>query len=109
MKCEMCTDNDKKGVAGKGSRSESCRGVEHGQTCTKDRTSAVAIRATLETAVQLGRGDEASQSEQARRNGQPYEMKGCATACCSMIPVCMEFMHVLLSTKLAKGSRCDEH
>jgi uncharacterized protein (UPF0261 family) len=30
---------------------------EHGQACTKDRIGAVAHRAALESAVQLGRGD----------------------------------------------------
>jgi hypothetical protein len=43
-------------VAGKGSRSEDCRGVEHGQTCTKDRNGAVAVMAALEFVVQLGPG-----------------------------------------------------
>jgi hypothetical protein len=32
--------------------------AEHGQTCTKNRTRAVALRAALESAVQLRRGDE---------------------------------------------------
>jgi hypothetical protein len=52
MECEMCTENDKEGGgAGKGSGSKRCRGAEHGQACTKDRTSAVALRAALESAV----------------------------------------------------------
>jgi hypothetical protein len=42
-----------KAVAVKG-----CRGAEHGQACTKDRTGDVALSAALESAVQLGRGDE---------------------------------------------------
>jgi hypothetical protein len=46
------------GVARRGSRSKCWRGAKHGQTCTKDRTGAVALRAALESAVQLGRGDE---------------------------------------------------
>jgi hypothetical protein len=48
MECEMCTENDK--------------------ACTKERTStgAVAPRAALESAVQLGRGDEGNrQAEMA--------------------------------------------
>jgi hypothetical protein len=32
--------------------------AEHGRACTKDRTGAVALRAALELAVQLGRGNE---------------------------------------------------
>jgi hypothetical protein len=43
--------------AGKGRGSKGCRGAKHGQACTKDRTGAVALRAALELAVQLGRGD----------------------------------------------------
>jgi hypothetical protein len=48
------------GGTGKGSGSKGCRGAEHayGQTCTKDCTGAVALRAALESDVQLGRGDE---------------------------------------------------
>jgi hypothetical protein len=45
-----------RGVAGKGSRSNGCGSVEYGQSITKDRASAVAVRAALESAVQLGRG-----------------------------------------------------
>jgi hypothetical protein len=44
--------------AGKGSGSKDCRGAEHGQACTKERTGAVAVRAALESAVQVVRGDE---------------------------------------------------
>jgi hypothetical protein len=36
----------------------SCRGAAHGQTSLKDRTGAVAVRAALELALQLGRCDE---------------------------------------------------
>jgi hypothetical protein len=50
--------------AGKGSRSEGCRGAEHGQTCTTDRTGAVAVRAALESAVQPGRRDEANRQSE---------------------------------------------
>jgi hypothetical protein len=32
--------------------------AEHGQTCTRDRTSDVPVRAALESFVQVGRGDE---------------------------------------------------
>jgi hypothetical protein len=56
----------RRGGAGKGSGSEDCRGAEHGQACTKDRTGAVALRTAIESAVQLGQGDEVNrQSEMA--------------------------------------------
>jgi hypothetical protein len=48
----------KREVAGKDSRSTGCRGAEHDQVCTKDHAGAVALRAALESAVQLGRGSE---------------------------------------------------
>jgi hypothetical protein len=37
----------RRGGAGKGSGSKGCRGAEHDQACTKERTGAVAIRAAL--------------------------------------------------------------
>jgi hypothetical protein len=53
-------------VAGKGSRSEGCRRADHGQTCAKNRTGAVAVRAALALAVTLGRGNEVNrQAEMA--------------------------------------------
>jgi hypothetical protein len=56
----------RRGGAGKGSGSKGCRGAEHGQACTKERTGAVAVRAALESAVQVGRGDEGNkQAEMA--------------------------------------------
>jgi hypothetical protein len=56
----------RRGGAGKGSGSNGCRGAEHVQTCTKDRTGAEALRAGLESAVQLRRGDEVNrQAEMA--------------------------------------------
>jgi hypothetical protein len=57
----------RRGGAGKGSGSKGCRGAEHGQACTKERTGAVALRAALESAVQLGQGDEVNrQAEMAQ-------------------------------------------
>jgi hypothetical protein len=54
------------GEAGKGIGRKGCRGAEHGQACTKDRTGTMALRAALESAVQLGRGDEVNrQAEMA--------------------------------------------
>jgi hypothetical protein len=56
----------RRGGAGKGSGSKGCRGAEHGQACTKERTGAVPVRAALESAVQVGRGDEGNrQAEMA--------------------------------------------
>jgi hypothetical protein len=55
-----------RGGAGKGSGSKGCRDAEHGQAFTKERTGAVAVRAALESAVQVGRGDEGNrQAEMA--------------------------------------------
>jgi hypothetical protein len=47
-----------------GSCSKGCRGAEHGQACTKDRTGAETRRAALESAVQLGRGDEVNRQDE---------------------------------------------
>jgi hypothetical protein len=58
----------RRGGAGKGSGSKGCRGAEHGQACTKERTGAVAVDvgAALESAVQVGRGNEGNrQAEMA--------------------------------------------
>jgi hypothetical protein len=56
----------RRGGAGKGSGSKGRRGAEHGQACTKERNSAVAVRAALESAMQVGRGDEGNrQAEMA--------------------------------------------
>jgi hypothetical protein len=53
MEREMCTEHDKEGRGWERqykwqSKLQRC---EHGQTCTKDRTGAVALRAALESAV----------------------------------------------------------
>jgi hypothetical protein len=50
----------RRGGAGRGSGSKGCRGAEHGQPCTMERAGAVALRVALESAVQLGRGDESN-------------------------------------------------
>jgi hypothetical protein len=50
----------KRGGAGKGSGSKGCRGAEHGQACNKERTGAVALRAALESAEQLGESTKAT-------------------------------------------------
>jgi hypothetical protein len=56
----------RRGGIGKGTGSKGCRGAEHGQACTKERTCAVAVRAALESAVQVGRGNEGNrQAEMA--------------------------------------------
>jgi hypothetical protein len=51
--------------------------AEHGKACTKERTGAVAVRAALESAVQVGRGNEGNlQAETAnptkRRDSLQY-------------------------------------
>jgi hypothetical protein len=53
-----------RGAAGKGSGSKGCRGAEYVQACTKDRTGAVALGEALESAVQLGRGDEVDRQDE---------------------------------------------
>jgi hypothetical protein len=63
MQCEMCTENDimtrrKLGKAVAVQVAEVQPVQQHGQACTKGRTGAVALRAAVELAVQLGRGDE---------------------------------------------------
>jgi hypothetical protein len=65
-------------VPGKGSRSEGCRGAEHGQTCTKYCTGTVAVRAALELAVQLGRGDEVNDTQKwpSSRNVEGFAVAG---------------------------------
>jgi hypothetical protein len=56
----------RRGGGGKGTGSKGCRGAEHGQACTTERTGAVAVRAPLESAVQVGRGNEGNrQAEMA--------------------------------------------
>jgi hypothetical protein len=50
----------RRGGAGKGSGSKGRRGAEHGEACTKERTGAVAVRAALESAVQVGRASNAT-------------------------------------------------
>jgi hypothetical protein len=66
MECEMCTENDKEGRGWERQWQKGCRGAEHGQACTKERTGAVAVRAALESAVLVGRGDEGNrQAEMA--------------------------------------------
>jgi hypothetical protein len=53
-------------MAGKGSGAEGCRGAEHGQTCTRCRTGAIAVRVALKSAEHLGRGDKVNrQAEKA--------------------------------------------
>jgi hypothetical protein len=58
----------RRGGAGKGSGSQGYRSVEYGQTCTEDGTGAVALRAALESAVQLRRGEVNRQAEMANPN-----------------------------------------
>jgi hypothetical protein len=53
MESVMCTERDE----GLG-RAIAAKVAEHGRACTKDRTGAVPLRAALESAVQIRRGDE---------------------------------------------------
>jgi hypothetical protein len=56
----------RRGGVGKGTGSIGCRGADHGQACAEKRTGAVAVRAALESAVQVGRGNEGNrQAEMA--------------------------------------------
>jgi hypothetical protein len=70
----------RRGGAGKGSGSKGSRGAEYGQACTKERTGAVAVRASEEEGQHLNRpckSCEASrglEGNRQARNGQPYEM-----------------------------------
>jgi hypothetical protein len=55
----------RRGGAGEGSDSKGCIGAEHGKAWSKERGD-VALRAALESAVQLRRGDEGNrQAEMA--------------------------------------------
>jgi hypothetical protein len=56
MECEMCAENNKEGLGKAVAEVAEVQNIW--QACTKDRTGAVALRAALESAVQLGRGDE---------------------------------------------------
>jgi hypothetical protein len=55
------------GRAGKGSGSKRCRGAGHGMYQGSHWYHLVALRAALESAVQLGRGDEVNRQA---TNGQ---------------------------------------
>jgi hypothetical protein len=66
MGCEMCTDLDMEGRGWERQwqlRLQRCRTWPG--MYTKERTGAVALRAALELAVQLGRGDEGNMLQQA--------------------------------------------
>jgi hypothetical protein len=69
------------GGAGRGSGSKGCRGAEHAydQTCTKDCTGAVALRAALESDVQLGRGNEVNRQEMANPTKCRDSLQACMT------------------------------
>jgi hypothetical protein len=70
----------RRGGAGKGRGSEGCRGAEHGQACTKkDHSGAVALRAALESAMQLRRGNEVNrQAEMANPTKCRIRYRYCA-------------------------------
>jgi hypothetical protein len=102
MECEMCTENDKVGRAGKGSGSKGCRGAEHGQACTKERTGAVAVRAALESAVQVRRGNEGNrQAEMANPTKSVANPYITATAFPSPSPPCRFCAHLTIHHSLS--------
>jgi hypothetical protein len=70
----------RRGLVAKGSRSEGCRGAEHGQTCNnKDRNGAVAVRAALESTVLVGRGHEVFRQAEMANLTKLREVQGFAT------------------------------
>jgi hypothetical protein len=77
LKCGICNEikTTSKGVAGTGSKG--CRGAESGQACTKDSTAAVALRAALESAVQLGQGDEVNRQAKVNRQAEVAKPMKC--------------------------------
>jgi hypothetical protein len=95
MECQMCTENDRRGGAGKGSGSKGCRGAEHGQACTKERTGAVAVRAALESAVQVGRGDEGNRQA---------EMANPAKCRDSLQAICVAAARTVVRHRITKGT-----
>jgi hypothetical protein len=72
------------GGAGKGSGSKGCRGAEHGQACTKERTCAVALRAALESAVHVGRGDEGNRQAEMANPTKYMDSLQCSLAVATM-------------------------
>jgi hypothetical protein len=78
----------RRGGAGKGSGSKGRGGAEHGRACTKEHTGAVAsgvsaVRAALESAVQVGRGDKGNrQAEMAN----PTKCRDSLQQGCNMYP-----------------------
>jgi hypothetical protein len=71
----------RRGGAGKGSGSKGRGGAEYGQACTKEHTGAVAVRAALKSAMQVGRGDEGNMQAEI---GNP-------TKCRDSLQPCMYF------------------
>jgi hypothetical protein len=86
-----------RGGAGKGSGSIGCRGAEHGQECSKDHTGAVAHRAALVSAVQLGRGDEVNRQPKFLEMAKPTKCRDSLQA-----PRWLQICHA------ASESRCME-
>jgi hypothetical protein len=73
----------RRGGVGKGTGSKGCRGAEHGQA-RKKCTGAVAVRAALESAVQVGRGNEGNrQAEMANPTKCRDSLQApCTDTCC---------------------------
>jgi hypothetical protein len=86
VRCAQKLFIDKEGL-GMAVTVKGCRGTEHGQTCAKDRTGAVALRAALESAVQLGRGDEVNrQAEMANPTKCRDSLQAELPLACERIP-----------------------
>jgi hypothetical protein len=69
------------------------RGAEHGQTCTKDHTGDVTVRAALESGVQLGRNDGVTMPAEFKHWHQVHAIRGvagvhtsCASSCIQPMP-----------------------
>jgi hypothetical protein len=73
-----------------GNGSQGCRGAERGQTCTWDRTVDVPHTAALQSAVQLGQGNEVNrQAEMANPTKRMDSLRhACTITHCSCMQRC---------------------
>jgi hypothetical protein len=95
----------RRGGAGKGSGSKGCSGAEHGQACSKERTGAVAVRAALESAVQVGRGDEGNrQAEMANTSKCRDSLRAVlpGQARCNVVAMSFEYLQSSSLSKVRK-------
>jgi hypothetical protein len=95
----------RRGRAENSSGSKGCRGAEQGQTSANDRTGAGALRAALDSAVQLGRGDEVNRPKS--RNCSPTKCRDSLLqlsgllARCSGAPRCWDVEAFEISVRFA--------